>query len=662
MKMRKMVVAVLLLIAGTNSVEIAAPRADVLDDGAVEQLAVEQFLQADAGGGKVKKVVVNVAKKARTPEPTVKALTPKHKEIQKEKWKKKHKGKVMSRAARKEITRVAKVAAAKEINQARKNKASLKKTRRQEKELIHVVKRNRKVADRVDRNREYTSLQNRRKQKRVVAAKTKKLDRRVNKEEKAAAKSRKATFVADKAEEAFKKAKKAAVAAKDKLLLAQRQDEENQDAVTKAGVILAKHRAEIERQSEAVHRSKHILEHIEDHEEAAHLEVREAKIKVNFEESDARKVKHLLKKLVAKKLAVDKFTKTLSLKSKRDFSAAKQGILKAKGDYAAAKSKMDKFTKKAAKFEAKLTKTKALIKEANEGVVLGLSMGKDAKAIKSAENHSYLRKVEAKTAKKVDTADLHAKGQHKLMGASMKELEKSEALDTVARKEGDRVKQNRETMKSQVKKIEFFKSEVAAHMAAAEKAKRRAANALHRAKTMRTNAETTVKKGSARLHWLHNVVVPFAIRAQKKAKNARRKSKQKVKEAKDTLRDALTLRRRLGLAAQKVVNVKKAVKEKLHKKVMLMKSAKKQRNEAKDAQKKLIFNLNKRLAKDKKLDVKLQKMKVKKKKKVQKKKGKTQKGKKKKKKKKGKKLAESKELEAAGDAAFANEFGFKASP
>merc|ERR1712146_497931 len=116
---------------------------------------------------------------------------------------------------------------------------------------------------------------------------------------------------------------------------------------------------------------------------------------------------------------------------------------------------------------------------------------------------------------------------------------------------------------------------------------------------------------------------------------------------KDTLRDALTLRRRLGLAAQKVVNVKKAVKEKLHKKVMLMKSAKKQRNEAKDAQKKLIFNLNKRLAKDKKLDVKLQKMKVKKKKKVQKKKGKTQKGKKKKKKKKGKKLAESKELEAA---------------
>merc|ERR1711907_539125 len=99
------------------------------------------------------------------------------------------------------------------------------------------------------------------------------------------------------------------------------------------------------------------------------------------------------------------------------------------GDYAAAKGKYGKFTKKAAKWEAKLTKTRKLKKDANLGVVLGISMGKDAKAIKSAENHTYLRKTEAKDAKQVDTNDVKASGQKKLMGAAMKELEKAEALD-----------------------------------------------------------------------------------------------------------------------------------------------------------------------------------------------------------------------------------------
>jgi len=631
------------LVAANSADTDVADSLKALSDG-VKPLGIDEFLQSE--GGKVSQVVVNVAKKARAPEPTVKALTPKHEEIQKSKWKKTHKGKVLTKSALTEIKRVAKVAASKEINQARRNKVALKKARRQEKELIRQVKKNRKFASQVEANRQYSAQQSRRKEARVEKAAARKLRRRTKKEEKAAALAKRAQYEAEHAGELAKKAKAATVKARDHLLRAQRQDEMNADSVTKAGVILAKHNAEIETQQEAVHRAKHVLEHIEDHEEAAHMEVNEAKIKADFEEADARKVSHLLKKLMAKKAAVDKFTKTLHLKSKRDFAAAKQGILKAKGDYATAKTKLDKFTKEAAKYESKLTHTKKLIKEANQGVVLGLSMGKSAKAIKSAENHSYLQKVESKMAQKVDKADVKAKGQNKLMGASMQELEKAEALDTVARKEADRVKQNRATVKAQVKKIAFFKSEVAAHKQSAEKAKRRAALALHRAKTIRSNAETTVKKGEARLRWLRRVVVPFGVRAQKKAKNAKRISKQKVKEAKDKLSDAVVSERRLALLAQKQVNGKNAAKEKLQKKKVKMKSATKQKRKASDAQKNTTFKLNKKMAQNKKLEAKLKGLQKKKqskprsKPKVAKRKG-------------GKELAE-----AAQDT-FAAKFGFK---
>merc|ERR1711959_244544 len=169
-------------------------------------------------------------------------------------------------------------------------------------------------------------------------------------------------------------------------------------------------KGELEKQGEVVFRSEHFLEHVEDHEEAARVEEKEARIKVDFETEDAKKVKMLLAKLEAKK------DKTIKLK-----------------------------------------------KAANQGVVLGLSMGKDDKAISSAENHTYLRKVEGKDTKKVDANDIKAKGQNKMMGASMKELEKAEALDTVSRKEGVRVKLNRQTMSAQVKKIAFYKKEVAEH-------------------------------------------------------------------------------------------------------------------------------------------------------------------------------------------------------
>merc|ERR1711939_814120 len=260
------------------------------------------------------------------------------------------------------------------------------------------------------------------------------------------------------------------------------------------------------------------------------------------------------------------------------------GIAKAKGDYAKAKGKYDKFTKKAAKWQAKKDKTIKLKKAANQGVVLGLSMGKDDKAISSAENHTYLRKVEGKDTKKVDANDIKAKGQNKMMGASMKELEKAEALDTVSRKEGVRVKPNRQTMSAQVKKIAFYKKEVAEHEKTAADAKKRADKALHRAKTIRETTETKLQKAKARQRWLKNVDIPLAIKAGKKAKALRINSKQEVKEAKDAKIDAIKKEKYYDKLVQKASNKKVLLKTKLKAKKKKAKVAKKAELKAKDKQ------------------------------------------------------------------------------
>jgi len=574
-------------------------------DGAdgVHTLAADEFLQLSEQGGKaVRSVTVNVkGPKARAPEPTVKSLTPKHEELEKAKWKKKksNKGKTMSKAQMKEVKRVAKVAAAKEINNGRKTKTALKKARRKEKETAKKIKKMKATIKKVANNNAYAANQKDRKETRKLKASKIKMERREKSVEKAAKKTAREKFELENADKLLVAAKKRVLKAKDRLTKAERRDEDVDDSITKSGEIVAKDKAEIEKQKETVFHSEHVLEHVEDHEEAARVEEKEARIKVEFEEEDAKKVKVLLKKLVAKRAAVDKFTKTLDKKAKRDFKAAKVGIAKAKGDYAAAKGKYDKFTKKVAKWEAKLTKTRKLKADANQGVVLGLSMGKDARAIKSAENHTYLRKVEAKDSKNVDKNDIRAKGQSKLMSASMKELEKAEALDTVSRKESNRVRLNRETMKAQVKKIGFYKKEVAEHEHEAEEAKKRAAAALKRAKTLRTTTEDNLQKAKSRLRWLSNVDIPLAIKAGKKAKGQKINSKQAVKEAKDALSDARKEEKRFDKLVQSASNKKVILKMKLAQKKAKAKVAKKQEQKADDKKKDTKFKKKQKAAEQK---------------------------------------------------------------
>merc|ERR1711959_738956 len=555
---------VLVALAGAHAVSEDGPLhldegVHPLDDGSI----------GEEGRKAVRAVTVNVkGPKARAPEATVKTLTPKHTALQKAKWKKKNKGKIMSKGEKKEIARVAKVEAAKEINKARKTKTALKKAKRKENELRKNIKKMKKTVRKVKNNKAYTTNQKDRKEKRATKKADKALARKNKATERAEKKPAHEAYELKNADILLKKAKATTRADKLKLVKEQHEDEDNEDSITKSGEIVAKDKGELPRQGEVVFRSEHFLEHVEDHEEAARVEEKEARIKVDFETDDAKKVKVLLAKLEAKKAAVDKFTKNLDKKAKRDFKAAKVGIAKAKGDYA----------------KAKKDKTIKLKKAANQGVVLGLSMGKDDKAISSAENHTYLRKVEGKDTKKVDANDIKAKGQNKMMGASMKELEKAEALDTVSRKEGVRVKLNRQTMSAQVKKIAFYKKEVAEHEKPAADAKKRADKALHRAKTIRETTETKLQKAKARQRWLKNVDIPLAVKAGKKAKALRINSKQEVKEAKDAKIDAIKKEKYYDKLVQKASNKKVLLKTKLKAEKKKAKVAKKAELKAKDKQ------------------------------------------------------------------------------
>jgi len=201
------------------------------------------------------------------------------------------------------------------------------------------------------------------------------------------------------------------------------------------------------------------------------------------------------------------------------------------------KNKFDKLTKEVAKHEAKIVKAKKQQKMANDGVVLGLKMGKNAKAIKSAESENYLDKRVKVYKKDVDREDVKAKGQQKLMGASMTELEKAEALQTLARKQKNRVKSDRETMAAQVKKIAFLKSEVNTHETNAMAAKKGAKASLIRVQSMRKKAIDARDKAVSKKEYLKNVDIPLVINEKRKAKSDLKNDKYKMKKSEDLVEE-----------------------------------------------------------------------------------------------------------------------------
>merc|ERR1711988_167777 len=403
-------VVVLVAIMGCNSVE-------VMDDVVMPLHDSDDSVPGEQADKKIQKVMVPVgAAAARPPTSTVKSLTPKYMQNETAKWKKANPGKKPSKADRKEFKRLAKTAAAKEINDAAKTETANKKAQEKEKALEKKIGKAKKTIARVERAKAYRAdekaRENMRALSRAKAAKARVMTKQIRKYSKA----EKATAFADQSSDLVKKLKADLQAAQRLLVKTKKKQEDSADSVIKAGEILEKNKGLIEKLGDEAHMKEHFLKNIEEHEEEARTENKEAQIKMNFELDDAKRVKVLLKKLEAKKAAIDKFTQTLDKKSKRDYAAARSGIAKAKGDYAKAKSSFDKLTKEVAKHESKVTKTKKLIKLATEGVITGLKMSKDAKTIQSAENDEYLQKKKTLYQKDVDKEDVKAKGQQKLMG------------------------------------------------------------------------------------------------------------------------------------------------------------------------------------------------------------------------------------------------------
>merc|ERR1711934_1299201 len=519
---------VLVAIVGSNSVEVADGDAQNLAelDGLVTPLHESTQGQLGDGGreqvhaGKIKTMVVPASPKpAKAPEPTVKSLTPKHFEMEKKKWlaNPENKGKTPTEADEKEFKRLALTAAAREINGRENRETAQKKADKLEKEKAKKIVRYKKNIKRIDGNAEYLKNMKKRGDKRNL------------------------------------------VAAEDKVAIAKKK-EAAEDSVAKAEQILDSSKGDIEKAEDQAYEKEHFLKNIDEHEEEAQTEKKEADVRVKFELEDAKKVKVLLKKMEAKKVAVSKFTKALDKSSKLDYAAAKSGIAKAKGDYAKGKSGLDKITKEVAKHEAKLEKTKKLIKLAVEGVTIGFKKNRNADVIKSAENDSFLQHRKAEYQKDVDKENIKASGKQKLMAAANKELQKAEKLQTLARKQKERVRSDKETVAAQLKKIEFFKKEVKKAEANAVLHRKRGKAALKRVHTMRIDAIDAKEKAEAKVRYLKRINIPLTKRALGHAKTQVEEASLIEKQAQDRV-DAINKK----LAQETKRNAKNQTKKKITK-------------------------------------------------------------------------------------------------
>jgi hypothetical protein len=429
-----------------------------------------------------------------------------------------------------------------------------------EKEKAKKIVRYKKNIKRIDGNAEYLKNMKKRGDKRNLVAAEDKVAIAKKKSVPAAAKAAKAASAAVDSANKVVQDEKAAKNEKAQLVTAVKKKEAAEDSVAKAEQILDSSKGDIEKAEDEAYEKEHFLKNIDEHEEEAQTEKKEADVRVKFELEDAKKVKALLKKMEAKKVAVSKFTKALDKSSKLDYAAAKSGIAKAKGDYAKGKSGLDKITKEVAKHEAKLEKTKKLIKLAVEGVTIGFKKNRNADVIKSAENDSFLQHRKAEYQKDVDKENIKASGKQKLMAAANKELQKAEKLQTLARKQKERVRSDKETVAAQLKKIEFFKKEVKKAEANAVLHRKRGKAALKRVHTMRIDAIDAKEKAEAKVRYLKRINIPLTKRVLRHAKTQVEEASLIEKQAQDRV-DAINKK----LAQETKRNAKKQTKKKITK-------------------------------------------------------------------------------------------------
>lgn len=557
------------------------------------------FLQIDGSpeAEPIKDVVVPVQPgMAKAPDPTIETLTPKHEKKKAEEFKTANNGREPDKIEKMELKRMAVQSAADEINTAQQNKDGLEIAKNKEKRLIRKIKRDKQDIDKVSKNEEYAARKAYETADRKVKYLESKSNRRTYEAEDELHKLNKEKEDTKRAYTKRMKAKKDILEAKERHVEEQRKVDHAQNSVMKAKTILAKAKSTIEESKDEVIKKTDFLNNIEAHEADARLEYRQAKIAKEFEEDDARKVGLLLKRLTAKKRAIFKFTKSLDQKAQRDFRAAEAGIEKAKSDYEEAKSQFDHFTKMAGKFEKKLIDTQKNVELAKKGVVMGVNAGRDSMAIKSAENYSSLKKKERKDQTKVDSEDIKAKGQNKMMGAAMAELAKSEALETVARKQKDTVKQHRITMRMQVEKIDFLKNEVRKHKEKAEEADKKAKAAMHKIKNMRKDAIRARDEAKARARYAKHIDVPMASRAAKKATQIYDRDKYTEKAEDDNIMTLHREARQYYLQARKLKKQRENTEEKVKKAVDRASFAKKKMQKAESKRDKTLAHNKSKMA------------------------------------------------------------------
>jgi len=562
------------VVGGVNEIQDLAGDAGVIHD--------DTFLQTTAAeSDPINSIVVPIQPGlAKSPEPTIETLMPKHIKKQTEKFQTANDGKTPSKLEEIELKRLAVQSAADEINSMQQTKDALEIAKQGHARLIRQIKRDKETIDTISKNEEYAARKAYGAADRKVKFFEGKYNKRQTKAEKAIAKLNEEKEHTKLAYEKRMKAKKESLVARGRLVEEQKKVDDDAEAVMKGKTILAKSISTVEESKDTVMKKTDFLNNIEAHESDARLQYRQAKIQKEYEEDDAGKVSMLLKRLSAKKRAVFKFTKNLNLKSQRDFRAAEAGIEKAKADYAKAKGQYDDFTKKAGKYEKKLIDTQRLVRLAKNGVVMGIHQGRDSMAIKSAENYSSLKKKETKDKVKVDAEDINAKGQNKLMGAAMSELAKAEALESVARKQKEMVKQHRITMRSQVEKIDFLKNEVKKHTEKAEDADKRAKDALHKVKNMRKDAIRHRDEARARERYAEHIDDPMAKRALHKATKIYDRNKISEKIEYDNISELSKDMRDAIIKARTLKKKRDLTKEFMEKAVSRAKHAKKQMTDA----------------------------------------------------------------------------------
>jgi len=537
---------------------------------------VEEEVATLSEGGAPKAVVVEVSPNApNVAEPTIKQLLPKHKKILTKNFIANNGGKQPSVRDDIEIERLATLAAAKEINDTTQAKDAYEQAARQAKRLNAQIEHDHKTIFKTEQNLDYAARKQYLRADSDVIQQEKKVNALVDKEEKlkekrAADDARARSANVDRkfiqkqvnaAKQAYKSVAKKLVAAKEHAENAKQLDRMSRSRV-------------VQKQAE-VKKVNKFMDNIEAHEARARLKYRQAKITKEFEEENARKVKHLLSRLTAKRDSIARFTRTLSTKAEADFKTAMAGIAKAKSDYQKAKTEYDKFTKKAGKYQAEYEESVKLVNLAKMSVVNSIDAGNHAAAIRAAEKHKGLKKREKRDLKKVSTEDFKAKGQQHYMNAAISELTKSEALETVARKQKDMVKQHKVTLRAQSAKIQMLQAEVDKHVEAGKAAARTAREFLLKVKVMRSKALEDRNDAQTIERRSENIDVPMAGRLREKADT---KLKRVDYRSKNDLDDIATLNNdkvQITIGAQKARKAFRLSKDKfktLKKKVLKAKS------------------------------------------------------------------------------------------